>query len=95
MSIHELLHEVETERCTPRGDDPCPVGIDHTEDAHRKEVGNGGNGLVEHERGPDRLEHQLAAGELDLCHRVCGERGEEQVAESSHDRDEHGVEDVT
>ena len=60
-----------------------------------EEVGDGGNGCVEHQRCTNSLEHPLAAGELDLSHSVSSHGGAEQVSGSTDNRYENGVEYVS
>ena len=79
---------------TGRNDDG-KVSIDPVERTHRDEVRDTGDGRVKHKGEDYELEHPAAAREFDLSERVSRERGEEQVSESTDDRDEHSVEYVS
>ena len=93
--IHEVLHEVQTKGSTPSRNDDGKVSIDPVERTHRDEVRDTGDGRVKHKGEDYELEHPAAARKFDLSERVSRERGEEQVSESTDDRDEHSVEYVS
>ena len=63
--------------------------------AHREEVCNRGDRLVEHQRIDDHVEEELASREFQLRQRICRHGGQQQVAEGTRHGHEDRVEDVT